>query len=597
MNDSLERINSAVKAKSFPGNISPQLFLFSILSIILLYFSIAYAKLRLHGDAAYYLFRVVNDHSFYIVHNRPSAVFMEWLVLLMSVLKFKLSNIIYAFSIQDFLWWFGISLFIILKWKDYWMANCLLLISFIGIRYNYFNPVSELITAIPLYFTYIGLIRYCNKNINNWMLIGIVQLFLFFSHPLYLVILPFVLLLFYERRMLDKFGLKYTFGLMIFSLFLNYFFMDDYDRQMMSRGSEILLEGSTYFLPENRGFLLFQLQAHAGMFLLLIWLFAALIIIRSWKILSLFLMYAVGYAVFIIFSQQSYFPYTMEPFERYMFPFTVLLITMVYVFIPLKRWPFILLVLVICIYQGIQLKKISKDLSVRHQQLINVIDIAANRNQSKVIVDARNFYPYFTGHNWMMGTESLLLSSARYESVSVQVILREACDSTFLASINDSQFVEYPWWVKNTQTLNSQFFNLKSQRFKALNTYDADSLDNSESTQMQALFESPINKLDKGQKITTSILLINSGKDTVLSGVGVDSSGISVSFIKDSLGLDDDASEIKWLLSDIYPKETIRQQISFKAPKTPGRYQLKLTLTSNQKSTGVLIGKTEVNVN
>ena len=125
-----------------------RLMLFFVMPVLFV-FSIVFANERIYGDSADYLFKIIHHGDFFIAHNRPASVFVEWLPLLMVKLKLPLSYILYGFSIAEFAYFFiwYIIFSRVLKAPPY--AIGIVLAYTFGLRWNYFNPVSELILAFP----------------------------------------------------------------------------------------------------------------------------------------------------------------------------------------------------------------------------------------------------------------------------------------------------------------------------------------------------------------------------------------------------------------------------------------------------------------
>ncbi|UPT65231.1 MAG: hypothetical protein M0D57_11705 [Sphingobacteriales bacterium JAD_PAG50586_3] len=119
---------------------------------VLFVFSIVFVNERIYGDSAGYMFQVINFETFNIVHNRPSSVFVEWLPLLLVKLHAPLQVVLYGFSIGEFAWFLIWYLLFsrVLKAPMYGVGVVLAYV--FGLRWNYFNPVSELITAFPFVF-------------------------------------------------------------------------------------------------------------------------------------------------------------------------------------------------------------------------------------------------------------------------------------------------------------------------------------------------------------------------------------------------------------------------------------------------------------
>src|SRR5262245_25714017 len=120
--------------------------------LALLFFAVYFNVERLYGDSAFYLFRIINDKKFIIEHNRPIAVIIEIFPYVLSRLFASMGSIILSFSLNEWLYFaasFAVIAFILKKPTT---AFAMLYTYIVGSRWNYFNPVSELILSTPLYF-------------------------------------------------------------------------------------------------------------------------------------------------------------------------------------------------------------------------------------------------------------------------------------------------------------------------------------------------------------------------------------------------------------------------------------------------------------
>lgn len=375
--------------------------------------------------------------------------------------------------------------------------------------------------------------------------------------------------------------------------------MDEYDRLMIYKGMEGVEQESDFQLKQYYGPFMFQLQIHIGLMVMVAWLLISLIYNRQWRFTLFFMFFTCGYLAYIILTKHSYFPDTMEPFERYSLPFTVMVLIMFYSFVKFNgRWGTFLLLAIVC-YQSIQLSKIALDLECRHQQLVNVLDVAKERGLSKVVVDSKNFNPFKMGHDWLFGTESLLISSARYQHTSIQMLVRESVDNAILDNGNDSQFIEYPWWMLNSKILNKRYFNLDLQKFTYLNSISHVNGGGRASSNvgLSGSVEPLLNSSAAGRKWIGFLLLQNTGKDTIYSAYSDDCNYIFSKWYADKSAQEVMKSDTMYILADLLPSMKSRQLIKFNLPKQKGDYSVKYYLKERESAIEYFIAEQNIRIN
>ena len=213
-----------------------RLFLLPLLlgSLIWIFFSIWFRLDRIYGDAAAYLFDILTKYQFIIVHNRPSSVIIEWLPVILAKMHQPIDYIVIGMSIGEA---FMIAVFVSVAYfflKDIKLALTILLTLFIGDRYNYFNPVSELYLAMPVFFLIVGaIVKYGTNRKSIFLLIPLI-IFAIFSHTLYNFIFPSTFILLFLVEKINRKELLLWLGIISTVIVAQFLSLDSYDQQQLS---------------------------------------------------------------------------------------------------------------------------------------------------------------------------------------------------------------------------------------------------------------------------------------------------------------------------------------------------------------------------
>lgn len=547
---------------------------FTVLLLFACYFRIE----RLYGDSAYYLFQLVNDVRFVIEHNRPISYFVQFIPLLLVKNTFPIDTVIFWFSVNEWLFLFMCFLSMIFIFKDHKGALALLFTYLIGVRYNYFNQVSELIVAMPLVFmTYSILIR----NIS-WVHVMIVAIFsgvLIFSHPLYtLVVFLLIALVPLQHTLQHKIKFISFFVICAAFVILKYLSLGQYESENISGTSDSTSIGNliSHLLVYNYARLIFTLlPAFAGMFVFIIAIVMFRKKIKNPLLFSIFWMFLIGYFALVMYKYGYHFPKTFEPFERYLFllPMVVCLVFFYFVFDHLKSRVAILLLSSIAIFHLSGLYIYGQKVENRYRQFDRALTYSRGLTQDKLAFRAENYHLRHYGGDWIMSNESLLLTAAKNKSETKQVILYEAIHSHFIELFNEpGNFLYAPWWDKPISELNQNYFDLTPGNLHVVNT---DSIQKVLPDSVFKFIELDIEsksvfELYPGEIRFCEITIINTGHRPLFSGMRADGVCLKIKWTEEKSGEVLIAPFRSPILGDVYT--SISQEIGIEAPPNNGKY-------------------------
>lgn len=549
----------------------------------LLIFSLVFSHERLYGDSADYLFQMLQTGDFFIAHHRPSSVFIEWLPLLFIKFGAPLEYVLYAFSLAEFVWFFAWFMVFAHGFKDPMRGIAVVLAYLFGMRFNYFNPVSELILAFPLLFwlAKLWLKPPGNKVVWYGLSMGI-MLFLFQSHALYMLVVPGVLAFYYVD---SGFKRRFIFiGLSAVVLMLiSYLSLDGYEQQIIEKGKPESILGvlKRLFKPQ---LVVEFVKCYAGMLFLAAFVLLHFIKKRMYKHSVVFAGFIAGTIGLIYYKYSREYLFT-ELFERYLFivPLFVCVIAIPYMgqMRQMARWGLMLL----ACWHVAYIAGFGHFVKQRNYVFKSAIENAGQFAENKVMYRKENYYaeidPRQNGHDWIQCIEALVLTSLKSPQNTKQVFVKEILPDEFYTDLKDDGFMfNYVGWYKNVSELNPRYMRMYPSPWRVANT---DTLQ----PQVDSAFAQKIKALPGGVKpirVNTKssfpLTLINTAGSPLYSGMRIQQRGIGCKWKKIGTNTVEDGRYLTPLMCDLQTR--VEQPIIVVGPSSPGMYQMQLGwLTKN----------------
>ena len=542
--------------------LSPILFI----GLITLFYAVYFAYERIYGDAGYYLFRLMNDDRFIIEHRRFIGVVVEVLPWILMKFGASVNNIVMFFSINEWLWFAGCCILLYRFYRIPALSIAMILVVLFGSRWNWFNPVSELIIASPLiFFLFAELYHKVPTSVSSIIRSLIYVAILSFSHPFYSMVIPwiFIMIILYDRSILRNKRFITIIVCSVLILIAHIFAIDGYDTESAAVVSPQSLHKTISL----------KLVFHLIQFfpaLLMIILFSSISIIKSKKylLLSVFLLSIFMFFMLVLYKYGQYYPGAYEPFERYLFPISIMVVAFWFIILK-KSWNRILMVL--ALYHLFLLFHYGLKVKTRYEQCNAAIANAQEWKEGKIAIRAENYYPMKIGHDWTMAVESMLLSSFDNVGTTKQVWVLEAISPEVLSGITDSTFLYSPWWARPYKNLNQKYFQLPVGPMKIANTdtiqsNKSDTFFNNISIETSAPYILPVNTVTLIQaKIT------NQNSEPLYSGIRKEQRFISYHWKKENKIIEFDGERSPILMDVIHSSI---QFIKIKTPKEKGEYLL-----------------------
>jgi hypothetical protein len=554
-------------------------------SFIFLLFAVIFYIERLYGDSAYYLFQVIDSKKFITQHGRPASVFVQAIPLFLTKLSAPLNTIILFFSINEWLYFFTCIIFLRFITKN-WLFSLILIFSLLlGTRWNYFNPVSELILGMPFFLLLIYTFKAEISFPKKISILLMIVIFLTFSHPIYSILIPLMLAFFIvETRAITG----QTIGFLILSvliIFIHYLIIDKYEQNPLKELGDASKAGLKLIVGFNYVRLVRELiPAYLGTFILF-----GISIVRlfksSKKSIAAFLIIAVLFYFFMVmFKYGRFFPDTYEPFERYLFPIPLFVCFIFFNFCFRNNTKEIILLSFIACYHFAGIFKYGVFVKERYSIFQTAITNCYQFHEYKFAYRKENYYIQPCGHDWIMSTESVLLSALNGSDKVKQVFIEDFYDPDSLGSgiLTESRFIYFPFpmWRKEMDEINTDYFNMHPSALRYVNS------DAIQSNYPDTFFQSITIKAGgkthhkKNRETIIPVSIINDNPVILTSGLRKEEIYISYHWIKNGKVTVWDGLRTP-IMCDV--SRSIFQFIQIKTPAEKGQYKLRIDLVFEKK--------------
>jgi hypothetical protein len=177
------------------------------------------------------------------------------------------------------------------------------------------------------------------------------------------------------------------------------------------------------------------------------------------------------------------------------------------------------------------------------------------------------------------------------------MLIRESLDNTILNKGNDSQFIEYPWWMMNSGMLNKRYFDLSLQKFTYLNTHSKESNKLWDESDLRMRIEPMSREGKAGRKWRALLWLENKGQDTICSALSKNGNYVFTKWYLDATKTEVQNTDTLYLLADLLPSMQSRQLIQFHLPGKKGDYLIKYFFHEKSSALEHFIGVQRLVVN
>jgi len=423
---------------------------------------------RLLADSSYYIFKVIDNESFWVEHNRFILIFSQFIPLIGVKIGLSLKTVLCLYSIGHIIFFYGIFLLARYYYKNIQAGVLLLLLQTLGIMSGFFVPMFELYYSAGLLVLFSTILYYSHKKSDLVVLI-ILSFFILTGHP-YASILLLLILVLHAVEYKAKFIKSYIF---FFTLIVGVFIFKKFTASEYEQGKTTAfinnLVGANYDISYLKSLSVFLFKYYKE--LLLLELLIIIVLATSRQFLKLSLIVAAFFGVLAIINI-SYYGFEHSRYQEQVYfslsfvvayPFVIYLVKNKnnYMAIALSFLTFV----IICVrIYGIWID--SQDFTLRVNEIKNNIEYVIPMSGSKFIIEKESldYNP-----NWSYPIETLLLSS--YDNnKSVTICTDEDINYNDNKSrILSSQYLFRRWEIFDVETLNGKYFILDSLDYVTIN--------------------------------------------------------------------------------------------------------------------------------
>ncbi len=554
--------------------------LFFVFPVLFVYAAI-FCNQRIYGDAAAYLFTVINTEAFNINHMRPSAVFVEWIPLVLLKLHAPMQYVLYGFSLGEcfyyFIWYLVFTR--LLKAPGYGIA--MVLVYLFGLRWNYFNPVTELVLAFPFAFLLAWFWQQPPGKVVWWYVNSLaLSVFLCFSHPLYVIIIPLLFTFLFLNQLVTKQNIVFGVCFLVLGI-AKYSLLNNYEKYAVADGIQTLNIAHAFSHLFSVATIIDLVKACAGILFLEIIFLTYLYKTKQYKRFGLLSFFILIYFSYIWVKYDTQYPNTYEPIERYFFIIPLIIGVLISPYINLLSKTQRNIVIVLTVWHIFYIGVYGHFVKQRYVAFDYALQNSMQFKENKILYRNENYYytqDKYTGHDWTMCFESLLLTATQSPQHARQVYIKEILPDTFYRNLGENDFLlSYQFSLANVSRLNKHYMQLQPSAWRMANSDSVQTGLDSIITKIGIAINPPKTlRVDEYHPI--DIKLTNPTSMPLFSGTRKQYRGICYLWKNNLTGHIEKGKHDTRLMCDLYTR--IQQKITLYGPSLPGNYTLILGYTT-----------------
>jgi hypothetical protein len=432
--------------------------------LVLFVLSVLYCRERLFADGAYYLVQLINDHSFAIEHGRFIAVATQVWPWLAVKLGLPLKAVVLAYSAGDILYYYLIFLLVLHVLRDEAGALLLVLLLTLGVMYNFYCPVTELLQGFGLLVLFGALLESrWRVSLAGKLLLLLLAVTIVYSHPLAFLVFFFFLLF---KRISGQSEMDFFFILLLTvgacaTLFKMYN-LDAYDgrKVLYHTDPSHRIYRQLFSLTYMKEFVPFFLKEYWIPVLTAVLVFAAYLRRKATGMAFFAAGSALGYVALMVATH--YAPYLSGYSERMYLPlFPIVLIPLVYDLLetlsPRLRRTTVLLLFILVLYRLYIIYDFGKTGSERIRVLQALTEQSSGGARKLVLSEAKEPC-YSIEAGWSLPAETLLLSSLEGKG-GTRVLYVESELKRFKGREENNPYIYRRDSIVNDTTVNTRYFS------------------------------------------------------------------------------------------------------------------------------------------
>jgi len=444
-----------------------------LLFLILSVFAVIFFKERLFTDAGYYIFRTINNESFWIEHNRFVLIFPQVLPLIAVKLKLNLQFILVLYSLSHVLLPYLIFLLTRYGFKNKETGILLLLLQTIGLLSAYFTPVFELYYGVSLLVLFAVVLDNKIKKVKYLCLLVALELLILTSHPYSNILFAFVIILHINENNWKYYKQYLLFGSVLIGVFIFKIYTASEYEQGKTKAFINTLNRANYDLIYLKSLAGFLITYYKELLILLLTTFGYYFMtkkyIKSIIVVSFFL-------INLVIINISYYGFEHSRYQEQvyfslifigLFPFTIDMLKNIGT---KYRTVFYLLTFALIVNRLFLIYEESDGFNNRTNTMEHLINQAQMIDGSKYEINQ----DYITndscvGPNWSYPIETMLISGLNADHKTITICTEE--DMSYndnRSKLRPNAYLFRRWEIYDINTLNQYYFHLENSDYYML---------------------------------------------------------------------------------------------------------------------------------
>lgn len=435
--------------------------LFFLLLFILAFF---YREERLISDASYYFFRVVNNESFWVEHDRYILILSQVAPWIGSNLGLELSNVVLISSLGHVFFFYSIYLISRYVFREVYAGLILLSIQLLGITSGFFVPMFEFYYAMGLLVLFNVVFKKSKHPLRHLVLI-VLAFFIITAH-FYAILLLIYSLLFHAFENKDFKLKKYVPYAILIALFmlLKPLVISSYEKEKTSYFL-YSLSHNTYDFNYLKLWLNYIYTHYWDWALLVFLIISTMLYKKKYLLFTGFLVSLLGLIVMVNVSDYGF------DVSRYkeQVNFSLMFITgftFVYCLSILSpsvyKYSLLAIVSLVFIFRLYSIKEEGRQFTDRLDEMKQIMNKAQETEGTKFVINSEELK---YDPNWSYPVESLIFS-AIHNKKCVSIVTED--DYYFEENnekIKPSQYLFRRWEVYGLTRLNERYFGLDDSEY------------------------------------------------------------------------------------------------------------------------------------
>ncbi|PWH85233.1 hypothetical protein [Brumimicrobium oceani] len=434
---------------------------------LLIVLAILYREERLVADASYYFFRVVNNESFWVEHDRYILILSQIAPFLASNLGLKMGTVVLLSSIGHVLFFYSIYLISRYVFKDITAGLMLLSIQLLGITSGFFVPMFEFYYAMGLLVLFYVIFTQSRHKWKHIPLI-ILAIFIITAHFYAIILFVYTLLVYaFEKKDFKiKKYLPYA-GLIVLFVLLKPLVISEYEK---GKSADFLnnLVNNNYDFNYLKSWFSYIFKNYWDWAILVLSTIGILIFKKKYLFLLGYSLFLIGLIAMVNISSYGFdlsrykeqINFSLMFLAGFTFVYCISLLN-----IRILKYSFLSLISIVFLFRIQSIWEGGKQFTYRLDEMKEIMDVVQDKKGTKFVVNQDDL---IYDANWSYPVESLIFSSIHNEKCVSIIVDDDYYFSENNEKILPSEYMFRRWEIYDLSKLNPNYFKLDDSEYSRI---------------------------------------------------------------------------------------------------------------------------------